>query len=136
MSVFGVILVRIVPHFPAFRLNKERSGVSPITDTFYAMTLHPRMKIKMSMFLFFKTKIDVYIQICFLKLTCLDIMRVWVFEHSESMSGLPKKSKVRKEKGWGQQIKNQKCKNIFIISIIFFVKFTKKWISFCFNLVP
>ena len=29
------------------------------------------------------------------------------------------------ENGWGQQVKNQKCKNVFIISIIFFVKFRK-----------
>ena len=32
-------------------------------------------------------------------------MRVWVFEHNECMSGLSKKSEVRKEKGWGQQVK-------------------------------
>ena len=41
--------------------------------------------------------------------------------------GLSIKSEVQKEKGWGQQAKNQKCKNIFIISVIFFVKFRKDW---------
>ena len=43
------------------------------------------------------------------------------------MQGLYIKSEVRKESGWGQQVKNQNCKNIFIISLIFFVKFTKDW---------
>ena len=33
------------------------------------------------------------------------------------------KNDVRKEKQWAQQVKNQKCKTIFIIFVIFFVKF-------------
>ena len=52
---------------------------------------------------FFFSIFDVFFQICFPKLMCLNIMRVW--------------------KGWGRQVKNQKCKNIFIISINFFVRF-------------
>ena len=37
------------------------------------------------------------------------------------------KSEARKEKGWAQQVKNQKCKNIFIFFIIFFVKLSNDW---------
>ena len=116
----------LFPHFPAFRLNKERSGVSPTTDTFYAITLHPRMKLKWACFCFFKTKIDVCIQICFLKLTCLNIMRVWVFEHNECMSGLSKKSEVRKEKGWGQQVKKSKMLKHFYYFYYFLCEVYKK----------
>ena len=47
------------------------------------------------------------------------LSKVNVFEHNGR--------ELWKEKGWEQQVKNQKCKNIFIISIIFFVKFRKDW---------
>ena len=53
------------------------------------------------------------------------------FEHNTSMNimkqGLFIKSEVRKKKGWGQQVKYKNFKTIFIISIIFFVKFRKDW---------
>ena len=39
------------------------------------------------------------------------------------------KSEVPKEKEWGQQVKNQKRKNILIISFILFSKFRKGWNS-------
>ena len=41
-----------------------------------------------------------------------------MFEHNESeyneTQGLFVKSEARKEKGWAQQVKNKKCKNIFL----------------------
>ena len=40
------------------------------------------------------------------------------------------KNDVRKEKQWAQQVKNQKCKTIFIIFVIFFVKFRKEFFPF------
>ena len=54
-----------------------------------------------------------------------------MFEHNESTNIVKHKASVkneaRKEKGWEQQVKNQRCKNIFIISFAFFGKFTKDW---------
>ena len=59
------------------------------------------------------------------------LSKVSVFEHNESMNIMKHKAslykKFRKEKGWGQQLKYKNFKNIFIISIIFFMKFRKDW---------
>ena len=49
-----------------------------------------------------------------------------LFEHSESMNTMKRKASLLKNGKWMRTTsKNQKCKNVFIISIIFFVKFRK-----------
>ena len=102
-----------------------RWNVSYCLHVFAEMKLHPGMKKRkkkktckhfirgwnFKMSIFFKL-FDVCIQICLPKLTYLNI--------SPSI-----KSEAQKQKGWGQQVKYKSFKNIFIISIIFFVKFRK-----------
>ena len=60
------------------------------------------------------------------------LSKVNVFDHNEDMNEwsirpLYKKSEVRKEKEWRQQVKNQNVKTFY--SIIFFVEFWKDWNS-------
>ena len=40
------------------------------------------------------------------------------------------------KKGWGQQVKNQKCKKKVIISLFSLESLQKIKISFCFNRLP
>ena len=57
------------------------------------------------------------------KLTCLNTMKVWT-QWNQYMASL---QKVKSEKGWAQEVKNKKCKNIFIPLNIFFMTFRKDW---------
>ena len=59
-----------------------------------------------------------------------------MFEHNESVNIVKHKAsfiknEARKEKGWGQQVKNQKCKTIFIL-LFSLGSLQKIEISFCF----